>query len=200
MLARNPFFPGNSPQLTISLALSRSRYRYIPDISRSLMVVLEKMLDAAEAAGSSSSSSSSDEGSNKSLKRARLLQDVESGALTEDRVEASLNQAVARMEAESALQAMADDAAGGKRVRLFLAINPLTLPDPLPPKQPTSAAAAAAAAAAAVSSSAGGVIDLSGDSDAMDVDAAVGKLISDRGDTEYKDIKCGKPGARIWVV
>jgi len=163
------------------------------------MIVLEKMLDAAEAPGGSSSSSSSS--SSRSLKRARLLQEVESGALTEDRVEASLNQAVARMEAESALQAMADDAAaGGKRVRLFLAINPLKLPDPLPPRQPISAAAsAAAAAAAAESSAAGGVIDLSGD-DAMDVDAAIEKLVSDRGDTEYKDIKCGKPGVRIWVV
>ena len=160
------------------------------------MIVLEKMLDAAEAPDGSSSSSSS-----KSLKRARLLQEVENGALTEDRVEASLNQAVARMEAESALQAMADDAAaGGKRVRLFLAINPLKLPDPLPPRQPISAAASAAAAAAAAdSSSAGGVIDLSGD-DAMDVDAAIEKLVSDRGDAEYKDIKCGKPGVRIWVV
>jgi hypothetical protein len=166
------------------------------------MIVLEKMLDAAEAPSGSGSSSSSSS-SSRNLKRACLLQEVESGALTEDRVEASLNQAVARMEAESALQAMADDAAaGGKRVRLFLAINPLKLPDPLPPRQPISAAAsaaAAAAAAAAESSSSGGVIDLSGD-DAMDVDAAIEKLVSDRGDTEYKDIKCGKPGVRIWIV
>jgi len=153
--------------------------RYIPDIARSLVVVLEKMQAASEGAGA---------GSIVGQKRKRLMQQTDDGSLTEESVDAALQAAVSRLEAETALQALAEDSAvGGKRVKLFLAVNPATLPDhPAPSSQSSS-------------QQQGKVIDLVGEgAGADDVDAVLGRLVSNYA-SEYKAILSSKPGARIWI-
>lgn len=173
-------------------------FRYIPDISRSLIIVLEKMQQRDDAEGHAprgTGTAAATAAAANNLKRSRLLQQLDDGSLSEESVEAALHAAVSRLEAETALQALAEDAAlgGGKRVKLFLAVNPLTLPDPAA-LTPAPAVAAAAAAAAGVGSQTM-VIDLVGDDDA---DAMLGRLTGLYA-AEYKDVVSTKPGARIWL-
>ena len=129
-----------------------------------------------------------------SLKRSRLLLQIGQGSLSEDTVEAALHAAVSRLEAETALQALAEDSAnagGGKRVKLFLAVNPVSVPDPAPCT--TVAKAPHLQAASAPSGANAGVIDLVDDDDAV-----LGRLVSQYA-SEYKRI-VGKPGASLWML
>lgn len=128
-----------------------------------------------------------------SLKRSRLLQQIGEGSLSEDTVEAALQAAVSRLEAETALQALAEDSAntgGGKRVKLFLAVNPISVPDPA---SFTTSAKAPQQAVPVPSGASTGVIDLVDDDDAV-----LGRLVSQYA-SEYKRI-VGKQGASLWLL
>ena len=135
--------------------------------------MLEKMQRNEEEDGPPITTSSSS-------KRTRLMREVTEGSLTEDMLEGALNQAVSRLEAESALQALAEDAAlgGSKKIKLFLAINTHSLPDNAGSKAPSSAVD----------------IDAQADGDAM-LD-----LLVRRYEKEYVEIVTGgKGGMSMWA-
>ena len=101
--------------------------KYIPDISNALMVVLEKMQRRQEEEGAGEVEEEGGRGVlGTGTKRTRLMRQVAEGSLAEGDLSDRLNQAVSRLEAESALQALAEDTAvgGGKRIKLFLAVGP----------------------------------------------------------------------------
>jgi hypothetical protein len=156
---------GCCQQLRVSLARSlaqkeeaerkKNLVKYIPDISRAVITVLEKMSAKQGHTGTSSSSSASSGSANTlpvSLKRTRIMRDVANGDLDEDVIAQKLTVAVERYEKDAALLAMESEGADkSKRVKLHLIPLSYKL-DCLPPEYPTSSTASSYSASSSSSS------------------------------------------------
>jgi hypothetical protein len=101
--------------------------RYIPDISRSLVSVLNKI---HERQNDVVESGTADARAFKSQNRAKVMADVAAGTLDEKEVQVTLQRAVDRFEADSALQSAAVEDAKGKKDRVALFLQPCVTSPP----------------------------------------------------------------------
>jgi len=101
--------------------------RYIPDISRSLVSVLNKI---HERQNDVLESGTADARAFKSQNRAKVMADVAAGTLDEKEVQTTLQKAVDRFEADSALQSAAVEDAKGKKDRVALFLQPCVTSPP----------------------------------------------------------------------
>jgi hypothetical protein len=115
-------------------------FRYIPNITKALFTVVQKMEQKAATASSSSvgSASSAPAGAAPGADVLRVLLQVSKKALTEATLAECLQKAVDKFESDSLMQSALDKAVGdsagaaGKRRRLFLRPDTLLLENPLP--------------------------------------------------------------------
>jgi uncharacterized protein with von Willebrand factor type A (vWA) domain len=113
-------------------------YRYIPNITKSLITVVEKMQrkqSAASASSANNSSSGSGAQAAQGSAALRILAQLSKHTVSETALAECLQRAVDKFESESLLQSSLDRALGdaaGKRRRLFIAADAMLAAHPLP--------------------------------------------------------------------
>ena len=130
---------GCCQQLRVSLAKSIAKkeeqerkkilLKYIPDISRAVLIVLDKM-EAKRSAGDAAASSATP---SFRQKRSRILGELRDGSISEDLVASKLTQAVEHFDDETKLRAAAagESVDNSKRVRYTLpTVDTSSIPDP----------------------------------------------------------------------
>lgn len=113
--------------------------RYIPNISKALFAVVQKMENKSAASSKGSSGSrNTNSNSGASTEVMKVLLEVSRKTLTESTLSDCLQKAVEKFESESLMQSALDKAAGdaagaaGKRRRLFISPDSLLIRNPLP--------------------------------------------------------------------